>query len=86
MSADANAVVRYTVRLAEARVDDPDGVSLKRLRDAVAGKSVDWPRAHAMTRLLESDFPNKHRDFEQRTGQRGGQRPKRVISPRCISG
>lgn len=53
------------VRLAEMRVDDPDGVSLKRLRDAVAGKDVDWPRAHAMTRLLESDFPNKHRDFER---------------------
>jgi hypothetical protein len=53
------------VRLAGRRVDDPDGVSLKRLRDAVAGKDVGWPRAHAMTRLLESDFPNKHRDFER---------------------
>jgi hypothetical protein len=53
------------VRLAGTRVGDPDGVSLKQLRDAVAGKDVDWPRAHAMTRLLESDFPNKHRDFER---------------------
>lgn len=53
------------VRLAGARVGDPDGVSLKRLRDAVAGKDAEWPRAHAMTRLLESDFPNKHREFER---------------------
>jgi hypothetical protein len=53
------------VRLAGRRVDDPDGVSLKRLRDVVAGKDAGWPRAHAMTRLLESDFPNKHRDFER---------------------
>jgi hypothetical protein len=53
------------VRLAGTRAVDPDELSLKRLRDAVAGKDVDWPRAHAMTRLLESDFPNKHRDFER---------------------
>ena len=53
------------VRLAGSRVDDPDGVSLRRLRDAVAGKDPEWPRPHAMARLLESDFPNKHRDFER---------------------
>jgi hypothetical protein len=51
-------------RLSGAPTLDADEISLRRLRDAVAGRVLDFPRTRAMALLLESDFPNKHRDFE----------------------
>jgi HEAT repeats len=42
----------------------PDRVSLRSLRDAVAGRNVGWPRSQAMALLRASDYPNKHRDLE----------------------
>jgi HEAT repeat protein len=51
-------------RIAEGEIFDPDQLSLKRLRNVVAGKDRSFSRAQAMMLLLASDFPNKHRDFE----------------------
>jgi len=44
---------------------DPDRVSLARIRRAIAGGDAELPAARAMTLLFDSDFPNKHRDFEK---------------------
>lgn len=42
----------------------PDEISLKQLRNIVAGRDKTFPQAQAIALLLGSDFPNKHRDFE----------------------
>lgn len=55
---------KVVTRLAGKTVSDTDELSLRRLREVVAGRDVSWPRAHAMALLFESDFPNKHRDYE----------------------
>ena len=55
---------RVVSRLAGRSVGDPDELSLRRLRDVVAGSDTSWPRTRAMALLFESDFPNKHRDYE----------------------
>jgi hypothetical protein len=41
-----------------------DEVSLKRLRDVVAGRDGTVPRSQAMALLQISGFPDRHRDFE----------------------
>lgn len=51
-------------RIFEGAIWDPDEISLRRLRDIVAGKDTTFPRARAMELFLTCDFPNKHRDFE----------------------
>lgn len=51
-------------RVAEPGLPDPEMVSLRRLRDVVRGTDATFPRVRAMALLLDSDFPNKHRDFE----------------------
>jgi hypothetical protein len=43
---------------------NPYEVNLRQLRDAVLGRDLNFPRSRAMSLLLASDFPNKHRDFE----------------------
>jgi hypothetical protein len=51
-------------RVAEPGLLDPGMVNLRRLRDVVRGTDATFPRVRAMALLLDSDFPNKHRDFE----------------------
>lgn len=55
---------RVSPRLPEGVIVDSDEVSLKRLRDVVAGRDSSMPRVQAIALLLASDFPNKHRDLE----------------------
>lgn len=55
---------RIVSRISDHVRVDPDEVSLRRLRDVVAGKETTFPRAQAMSILQGSDFPNKHRDFQ----------------------
>lgn len=55
---------RVTPRLSEEVVIDPTEMSLRQLRDVVAGRESAFPRTQAMALLFDSDFPNKHRDFE----------------------
>jgi hypothetical protein len=43
---------------------DTDKLSLKRLRDVVAGRDTSFPRWRGIALLQSTDFPNKHRDFE----------------------
>jgi len=43
---------------------DPDRASLQKVRRALAGNDPEIPATRAMAILFESDFPNKHRDFE----------------------
>jgi hypothetical protein len=53
------------VRTISDRTDiDPDDVSLQRLREVVAGRATGYQRLAALRLLEQSDFPNKHRDFE----------------------
>lgn len=49
----------------QAALLDPDGVALRRVRAVVAGRETDIPRGMAMALLQASDFPNKHRDFQE---------------------
>jgi hypothetical protein len=49
----------------QAALLDPDGLALGRVRAVVAGREADIPRGMAMALLLASDFPNKHRDFQE---------------------
>jgi hypothetical protein len=44
---------------------DTYAVSLRRLRAAITSDDAEWPRSLAMAWLNESDFPNKHRDYEK---------------------
>ena len=43
---------------------DTGSLSLRRLREIVAGKDGTFPRSQCMAMLSSTDFPNKHRDFE----------------------
>lgn len=52
------------LRLPEQALLDGYSVSLRRLRAAVAGEDREWPQSLAMAWLFDSDFPNKHRDYE----------------------
>ncbi|MGH9875744.1 MAG: HEAT repeat domain-containing protein [Pyrinomonadaceae bacterium] len=60
MSVKTAAPVR---RISEGEKRRPDQLSLRGLRDAVAGKDVGFSRQGAMAGLLASDFPNKDHDF-----------------------
>lgn len=62
-----NSVPPFQVvtRIAGAIISDPNEISLKRLREVVAGRDLGFSRTRAMALLLESDFPNKHRDYER---------------------
>jgi hypothetical protein len=53
----------FVPRIADVLHVDPDEVSLRRLRDIVAGKDTSFPVPRAMALLHATDFPNKHRDF-----------------------
>lgn len=64
MSVRMRSPFKVMLRLDEARAIDPEKVSLKQLRDVVAGRDMNFPRPRAMDLLQVSDFPNKHRDFE----------------------
>ena len=64
MSLTIPAPFSVVTRLAGKALAERD-ISLKRLRDTVAGMGTALPRAQAMRLLQESDFPNKHRDFER---------------------
>jgi|GEM_PF-1169874 len=64
MTVKVDLPFKVTLSLAERRWRGPDEVSLKRLRDAVAGRDSGFSRSHAMALLQISDFPNKHRDFQ----------------------
>ncbi len=54
----------FVPRISEAINVDTDKLSLKRLRDVVAGRDTTFPRSQGMAILQTTDFPNKHRDFE----------------------
>ena len=63
------ALTEDTAQDVVARIDaafdlDPDRASLERVRRAVAGRDAELPATRAMALLFASDFPNKHRDFE----------------------
>ncbi len=53
----------YVPRLVDTNAS-ADKVSLKRLRDVVAGRDTTFPRSRGMALLHTTDFPNKHRDFQ----------------------
>lgn len=55
---------KVTPRISEGVFIDPTEISLRQLRDVVAGRESAFPRTQAMALLFDSDFPNKHRDFE----------------------
>src|SRR5687767_1925548 len=62
------------VRTISDRTDiDPDDVSLHRLREVVAGRATGYQRLAALRLLEQSDFPNKHRDFEALLANEGEQ-------------
>lgn len=54
----------FVPRMVEATNANADKVSLKRLRDVVAGRDSTFPRSRGIALLQTTDFPNKHRDFE----------------------
>jgi hypothetical protein len=54
----------FVPRVSEAINVETDKLSLKRLRDVVAGRDITFPRSRGMAMLQTTDFPNKHRDFE----------------------
>jgi hypothetical protein len=54
----------FVPRISEGVNIDTDKLSLKRLRDVVAGRDTTFPRSRGMAILQTTDFPNKHRDFE----------------------
>ncbi len=55
---------KFPLRLRDEEEIDPQEASLKRLRDIVRGRDMNFPRLEAMSLLQASDFPCKHRDFE----------------------
>ena len=55
---------KVCTRLPEAGISDPNEISLRQVRNVVAGRDQSYPRSQAMALLRASDFPNKHRDFE----------------------
>lgn len=57
--------IKVVLRIGDGSSRDPDAVSLRWLREIVAGrkKEKDFPRSSAMHLLALSDFPNKHRDL-----------------------
>lgn len=59
-----NLVPRISEETYEETYIDTDKLSLKRLRDVVAGRDTSFPRSSGMDILQTTDFPNKHRDFE----------------------
>src|SRR5262245_37191303 len=63
MSVTIAPPVKFALRLPEDGMLDPDEISLRRLRQAVAGKDASIPRPAAMALLLKSDFVNKDDDF-----------------------
>lgn len=65
MTAIAPRPENLVLRLREHILLDADSVSLHRLRAAIAGADREWPCSLAMAWLYESDFPNKHRDYER---------------------
>lgn len=54
----------FVPRISEEVNVDTDKLSLKQLRDVVAGRDTAFPRSRSMALLLTTDFPNKHRDLE----------------------
>lgn len=54
----------FVPRISEAITVGTDKLSLKRLREVVAGRDTTFPRSRGMAILEATDFPNKHRDFE----------------------
>jgi len=54
----------FVSRISEDVNVDTGKLSLKRLRDVVAGRETTFPRSQGMAILQTTDFPNKHRDFE----------------------
>jgi len=64
MSLKIEPPFKLVPRISEVAITDPDEVSLRKLRDAVAGRSPQLTRSRAMEILLASDFPNKHRDLQ----------------------
>jgi HEAT repeats len=64
MSLKTVPLFNFVPRISEDPNVDPDHVSLRRLRDVVAGRDTTFSRSRAMAILQATDFPNKHRDFE----------------------
>lgn len=54
----------WVARVSDSVDGNTDKLSLKRLRNIVAGRDTTFPRSRAMFFLQATDFPNKHRDFE----------------------
>jgi len=54
----------FVPTISEGVTRGSDALSLKHLRNVVAGRETTFPRSRAMAMLQRSDFPNKHRDFE----------------------
>lgn len=52
------------LRLSDTVTPSSLEITLKPLRDVVAGRDRSLPRSQAMDLLMASDFPNKHRDFQ----------------------
>ena len=70
----------FVPRISEGIIVGTDKLSLKRLRDIVAGRDTTFPRSRGMAILEATDFPNKHRDFEAVLENEQG------ISPDSVSG
>lgn len=64
MSLKTSPPFNFVPRISEGVNVDTDTLSLKRLRDIVAGRDSSYPRSGGMAMLQTTDFPNKHRDFE----------------------
>lgn len=62
--ATQNPAQEMILRIGDAFQLDPDRVSLREVRQALAGHNPEFPATRAMALLFASDFPNKHRDFE----------------------
>lgn len=65
MSINVVPPFKAVTRIAGTIISDSNDISLKQLREVVAGRDCGFSRTRAMALLLESDFPNKHRDYEQ---------------------
>src|SRR5438874_5458304 len=64
MSTKALPPFSFVPRISERVNGGSDALSLKHLRNVVAGRKTTFSRSRAMAMLQTTDFPNKHRDFE----------------------